>query len=157
MTWQGSCGCFQIAVALARRIHPIELARATARVRSGATTEAAYATFQIRGLAPNGRDFAPGGTPRLTGWVSDPQPVANQSEHYCGWVKTADGLGVSGYPIKFVVHFSNKTMQWTAGVTSSSGIICSHKSIGNAKPGFRVNVEIYARNLHTRATFVPRS
>jgi hypothetical protein len=157
MVWEGSCSCFEIAVALARRIHSIETARATARVRSGKTLATASTTFMIRGLAPNGRDYAPGGTPSLTGWVSDPQPVRNESQHYCAWVKTADGLGVRGFRVRFVVHFRQRTQHWNAGVTGSSGVVCSYKSIGNAKLGARVTVDVYAGALHNRTAFTPRS
>ena len=157
MQWDVTCSCFRIAVALARRIHPIEVARAKAAVVSGGTATAVTTTFQIRGLAPNGRDFAPGGIPSVTGWVSDPGPVKGEYEHFCAWVKTTDGLGVSGYHVQFVVHFVNRTQKIDGGVTGSSGIVCRSRQLGNPQSGIRVTVDVYANNLHTHTAFTPRS
>ena len=157
MQWDGRCGCFRIAVALARRIHPLENARATATVRAGALTGSASTTFQIRGLAANGRDFSPGGTPSLQAWVADPNPVRNEYQHYCAWVKTVDGLGVRGIPVTFVVHFPGRTQKWYVGLTGTTGLLCSHKSIGNAKLGAQVLVDVYGGRLHAQARFTARS
>ena len=144
------------AAILTRRIHPLENGRATAIVRYTGTTFTTSAAFMVRGLARNGRDFAPGGTPHLTAWVSDPNPFQGEYQHYCGWVRTADGLGVAGYPVSFVAHYTDRTVSWVGGVTSSSGIVCSHKSIGKAEPGKTVVVDVYAGALHYRTTFTPR-
>lgn len=156
MDWDGGCNCFRLAVSLARRIHQLELAKATATVHVGKGSESASATFLIRGLAANGRDFAPGGPPALTGWVSDPAPFQGEYEHYCGWIKTADGRGVGGVPIRFVAHFPGGARSWSAGKTGASGIVCSHKSIGKTPAGKTVRVDIYARSLHTSTSFTPR-
>lgn len=157
MQWDGRCGCFRIAVALARRIHALENARATATVHAGALTGLASTTFQIRGLAPNGSDYAPGGTPSLQAWVADPNPVRNEFQHYCAWVKTVDGLGVRGVPITFVVHYASRTQKWYAGLSGTTGLVCSHKSIGNAKLGAQVVVDVYGGRMHTQARFTPRA
>lgn len=156
MTWDGKCGCFRVAVDLARRIHPTEQARATATLRRGRAVAYATATFWIRGLAPNGRDYAPGGTPALTSWVSETDPVVNTEEHFCAWVKTEDGLGVTGFRVSFVVHYSFGSRGWYAGPTGPTGIVCSHRSIGKTKAGFRVTVDVYANNLRQTVSFVPR-
>lgn len=156
MDWERGCNCFRLAVSLARRIHPLELAKATATVHQGKGSESASATFLIRGLAANGRNFAPGGPPALTAWVSDPAPFQGEYEHYCGWVKTADGLGVTGVPVHVVAHFPGGTRKWFAGKTGASGIVCSHKSIGKTPAGKTVRVDFYARSLHARASFTPR-
>jgi hypothetical protein len=159
MQWDGHCACFRVAVALARRIHGLETARATATLRYNSNRSSAIAstTFQIRGLAPNGHDYAPGGTPSLQAWVADPNPVAKEFQHYCAWVKTADGLGVRGFPVTFVVHFGSKAQKWYAGLTGTAGLVCSHKSIGSPKVGVKVTVDVYAGRLHKRAAFTPRS
>lgn len=156
MDWVGNCNCFRLAVSLARRAHKMELAKATATVHIGKKSESATATFLIRGLAANGRGFAPGGPPALTAWVSDPSPFQGEYEHYCGWVKTADGLGVAGVPVRFVAHFPGGKRSWSAGKTGASGIVCSHRSIGKTPAGKTVRVDIYARSLHTSTSFTPR-
>lgn len=155
MQWEGSCSCFQIAVSLARRVHPLEPARATATVNYGGRSYSTVSWFQIRGLAANGRDFSPGGTPYLSGWVSDPQPFQNQFQHYCAWVRTADGLGIAGLPVTFAAHFQHSTQSWHAGKTHSNGLLCSNKSVGSATPGVPVPVDIYAGSMHVRTTFTP--
>lgn len=157
MRWAPACNCFQVSVALARRIHPLEQARATARLTIGKTARTLGARFQIRGLSRNGRDFAPGGAVYLSGWVSDTQPVRQEFEHYCAWTKTADGLGVTGYTVKFVAHFNQRTDTWSAKVTSKNGVACIQRSIGNAKLGYRVTVDIYAAGQHVTASFTPRA
>jgi hypothetical protein len=156
MQWDGGCACFRLAVTLARRIHQLELATGTATVRSGGKKEVARATFLIRGLASNGRGFAPGGPPQLTSWVSDPNPFQGEYEHYCAWVRTADGLGVSGVKVRFVVHFESGTKTWVAGSTGSTGILCLHRSIGKARVGRQVTVDVYAGSLHDQTHFTPR-
>ncbi|MBV9282425.1 MAG: hypothetical protein JOZ41_20280 [Chloroflexi bacterium] len=156
MPWDRSCACFRLAVSLARRIHPIERALAKALVRIGRVSTILQATFSIRGLAPNGRDYAPGGTPTLTAWVSDPNPNQNEWEHFCAWVKTSDGLGVSGFRITFVVHYRSRSQQWVAGTTGTTGILCTHRPIGHV-PAAPVPVDVYANSLHVRTTFTPRA
>lgn len=156
MVWDGHCPCFRLGVVLAKRVHPIEKGIATATVRSGGSVGVVRTTFFIRGLAPNGRDYSPGGTPTLKGWVSDPSPSKNEVESFCGWVKAADGVGFPGYQVSFVVHYSNRTQSWHAGPTNNVGIRCSHKSIGNAKTGVRVSVDVYANSLRTHTSFTPR-
>jgi hypothetical protein len=156
MVWDGHCPCFRLGVILAKRAHPIEKGIATATVRSGGSVGVVRTTFFIRGLARNGSDYSPGGTPALKGWVSDPAPSKNQVESFCGWVKAADGVGFPGYQVSFVVHYSNKTQSWHAGPTNNVGIRCSHKSIGNARSGVRVSVDVYANSLRTRTSFTPR-
>jgi hypothetical protein len=69
---------------------------------------------------------------------------------------TADGLGVSGIPVRFVVHYSGRSREWNGGATPSSGIVCVHKTLSGVKVGARVTVDIYAGSLHTTTTFVPR-
>lgn len=156
MVWEGQCSCFKLAVSLARRIHPLEQARAKAIVVSRGRRSLAFATFTIRGLAPNGRGYAPGGKPSLAGWVSDPNPTAREFEHYCAWVTTADGLGVSGMPVRFVVHYSGRSREWNAGTTPSSGIVCVHKQLSDTKAGVKVKVDIHAGALLTSTAFVVR-
>jgi hypothetical protein len=155
MRWVPTCNCFQVSVALARRIHALEQARATARLTIGKTVRSLGARFQIRGLAHNGRDFAPGGAVFLSGWVSDTQPVRQELEHYCAWTKTADGLGVTGYSVKFVAHFNGHTDTWTVKITNRNGVACSQRSIGNAQLGYKVTVDIYAAGQHVTASFTP--
>ncbi|HEX8918864.1 MAG TPA: hypothetical protein VF898_10195 [Chloroflexota bacterium] len=157
MTWVPQCSCFSIAVALAKRIHTIELAQATATVHFPGGSSKVYTRFQIRGLASNGKSLAPGGTPGLTAWVSDPSPSPKEYEHFCGWVKTPDGIGVRGYRISFVAHYGQKTQQWVAGTTDTTGILCSQRSIGTPTPGLTVRVDVYANNLRAHVQFVPRS
>jgi hypothetical protein len=156
MVWDGHCPCFRLGVVLAKRVHSIEKGIATATVHSGGSVGVVRTTFFIRGLARNGRDYSPGGTPALTGWVSDPAPSKNQVESFCGWVEAADGVGFPGYQVSFVVHYSNKTQSWHAGATNSVGIRCSHRSIGNARSGVRVPVDVYANSLRTHTSFTPR-
>lgn len=156
MDWNGSCSCFQLAVSLARRVHQLELAKASATVHVGKSSETASATFLIRGLAANGRGFAPGGPPELSVWVSDPSPSQGEYEHYCGWVKTADGLGVSGVHVRFVAHFPSGARSWVGGTTGATGVVCSHKSIGKSPAGKTVRVDIYAGSLHSSTSFTPR-
>lgn len=156
MVWEPACSCFRISVDLARRIHPLENAKATAIVRYRGATFTTAAAFMVRGLARNGRDFAPGGTAHLTAWVSDPAPFQGEYEHFCGWVRTADGLGVAGYPVSFVAHFTDRTLSWVGGVTTTTGIVCSHKPIGKPAPGKAVIVDVYAGSLHYRTSFTPR-
>lgn len=156
MPWDGSCSCFRLTVTLAKRAHQLEPAKVTATVRAGKSSESAGATFLIRGLAANGHGFAAGGPPQLTGWVTDPNPVPNENEHYCAWVRTPDGLGVSGMKVRFAVHFQAGTRSWTVGPTGASGIICLHRSIGQIELGQQVPVDIYAGALHAQTSFTPR-
>ncbi len=156
MAWIGSCTCFRLAVSLAPRAHKLELAKAAATIHVGKASEKASTSFLIRGLAANGQGFAPGGPRQLTGWVSDPTPSQGESEHYCAWVKTADGLGVSGVPVRFAARFPSGTRSWNAGRTASTGVICSDRSIATARAGVTVRVDIYAGSMHTTASFTPR-
>jgi hypothetical protein len=158
MQWEPDCTCFKLAVALAQRVHPLELARATATVKSGNSISKTSATFLIRGLAPGGKTFAPGGPPHLTAWVSDPTPLTKEYEHYCAWVTTADGLGVTGVKVRFVVRYPDgSTRSWSARATNSSGLSCLHKSIGTTPAGRAVQVDVFAGTLHTRVSFTPRT
>jgi hypothetical protein len=156
MVWDGHCPCFRLGVILAKRIHPIEKGIATATIRSGGSVGIVRTTFFVRGLAQNGRDYSPGGTPGLKAWVSDPAPSKNEVESFCGWVKAADGVGFPGYQVSFVVHYSRTTQSWHAGPTNNVGIRCSHKSVGNAQSGVRVSVDIYANSLRTHTSFTPK-
>ncbi len=156
MTYQTTCLCFRIGVFLARRIHPLEQARAVAQITYQHGQVQRVAFFTIRGLARNGRNYAPGGKLSLTTWVSDPRPLAREYQHYCVWVRTADALGVTGVPTRFVVHFDGATRTYTAGKTASTGIACVQRSVGTPLPGVRVNVDAYAGRLHARTAFTPR-
>lgn len=153
MTWRPACACFQLAVVLARRIHALETARAVVRVRADGIVSSASTTFQIRGLANNGRDFAPGGQVLLTAWVSDPHPSKNQYQHYCALTRTVDGLGVPGYRVRFVVRFPTGNRTYAAGPTGRNGVACTSKSIGALRSGTIVRVRVYAGNLQTSLRF----
>lgn len=157
MTWVPQCGCFEIAVHLAPRIHALEQARVAATVKSAGTTAVVRSTFSIRGLSSNGRTLSPGGAPTLHGWVSDPAPTAQEIEHFCAWATTADGLGVAGLRVRFRVHFGSKVQTWSPGSTPASGLLCSNRSIGAATPGRAVKVEIFAGSLTTTTSFTPRA
>jgi hypothetical protein len=156
MAWVPSCSCFHISVWLAKRIHPLEQAKAVATVLQGHVSFSARATFLVRGLASNGRDYAPGGKATLSAWVSDPQPDAGETEHYCAWVTTADGLGVAGFAVRFVVHMPSGAQSWSAGKTGKTGLVCTRKSIGSPRAGVTVQVDVYAGNLHAGIGFKPR-
>lgn len=156
MDWVGSCTCFRLAVSLAPRAHKLERAKATATIHVGKAAEKATTSFLIRGLAANGHGFAPGGPQQLTGWVSDPTPVQGEYEHYCAWVRTADGLGVSGVHVRFIAHLPSGTRSWNGGTTGTTGVVCSHKSIGKAKAGTPVRVDIYVGSMHAQSSFTPR-
>jgi hypothetical protein len=156
MTWRPACSCFIAAVTLARRTHPLELGRAEAKVKSGNNVFPASATFQIRGLASNGIGFAPGGRVSLSGWVSDPAPVQKEVVHFCAWVKTVDLLGVSGYPVTYVVHYPNHAQTIHARPTNIRGVSCAQRSIDSSPVGQRVTVDIYAAGQHVSAFFQPR-
>lgn len=153
MPWRPACACFQIAVILARRIHALEHARAVAKISYDHALTSAFTGFQIRGLASNGKDFSPGGTVFLSGWVSDPQPAAGEQEHFCAWVRTVDSLGVAGYRVTFVAHYPRGKQTFSAGPTNVRGVACSQHSIGNPGAGKRVNVDIYAAGRHVTASF----
>lgn len=157
MIWENSCGCFRIAVALARRIHSLEGAKATATVHTGKNLAHAFTSFTIRGLARNGRDYAPGGAVYLSGWVSDPRPAPGEYEHFCGWAKTVDGLGVTGLNVRFVAHYPDKDRTWNAGVTGPSGVVCSQRAIGKPAPGLPVRVDVFAGTLRAATSFTPRA
>ena len=156
MKWQGSCSCFRLGVHLANRVHSLEGAHATAIVKFSAAVVRTFAFFQIRGLAPNGHDFAPGGAPILTAWVSDWHPFPGEYQHYCAWVHTVDDLGVPLVPVQFVVHFKSGTRTLKAGPTKSSGVACSHTSIGKAPVGITVRVDVYAGRMTAHTTFTPQ-
>lgn len=156
MTYQTTCLCFRVGVFLARRIHPLEQARAVAQITYQHARVQLVTFFTIRGLARNGRDYAPGGTSSLTTWISDPRPLAGEYQHYCVWVRTADALGVTGVVSRFVVHFDGATRTYSAGKTASTGIACVQRSVGTPLPGVRVTVDAYAGSLHARTAFTPR-
>lgn len=157
MTWTPSCNCFEVRVAIARRQHALEFARAVARVTVGQATFAAVSRFQIRGLAANYHDFSPGGPVLLAGWVSDASPTRHEQQHYCGWIRTVDGFGVSGYRVRFVVRFGKHTENLAAGPTGRHGVACIAKSIGFAAIGHRVTVDVYAAGEHASASFTTRA
>jgi hypothetical protein len=157
MIWSGSCACFRIAVSLARRIHPLERARAVATVILGRYRLNASTGFLVRGLAANGRDFAPGGPQVLTTWVSDPQPLPKETEHVCAWVKTPDGLGVRGIPVRFLLRFGSKSQAWSAGSTDQDGIACSRRTVASNAIGHTVSLDAYAGKLHAQTRFSPKA
>jgi hypothetical protein len=157
MAWRPACSCFVAAVTLARRIHPLERARADAKVHFDGKTVNASTAFLIRGLAKNGREFAPGGSVSLSGWVSDPTPLQKEVEHFCAWVKTADALGVPGYPVTYVVHYRGHNQTLRVAHTNKRGVACVQRSIGSAPIGRPVAVDIYAAGQHVRASFQPRN
>lgn len=157
LPWRPSCGCFQVTVGLARRIHPLEQAKAVARITIGKSTVVRATTFSIRGLAANGKDFSPGGPVTFQAWVADPAPTPGERQHFCGWVKTPDGLGIPGYRIKWVVHYQRKVQRFTSGTTGRSGVACTLKSVGNAPAGVRVDADAYTASFHVRASFTPRA
>jgi len=156
MPWDPRCNCFRLAIFLAKRSHSLELSRASAVIRAGTTFTTVYTTFQIRGLTPSGQAYALGGTPIISAWVGDPNPVGTEFQHYCVWARTADALGVAGLTIKLSVHFQQHTENWTAGVTGSSGVLCARRSVGHPLPGFTVRVDAYAGSLHAQTSFTPR-
>lgn len=157
MPWDPRCNCFRLSVVLAKRSHPLELSRASAVITAGKASTTVYTSFQIRGLTPGGRAYAPGGTPILSAWVGDPTPTATEFQHYCVWARTVDALGVSGLTVKLSVHFRQHTENWTAGVTGASGVLCVRRSIGHPQVGFTVRVDAYAGGLHAQTSFTPTS
>ena len=157
MPWDARCSCFRLAVFLAKRSHPLELARASAVITAGKNTTVVYTSFQIRGLTPNGSAYVPGGTPIFSVWVGDPTPVSTEFQHYCVWARTADALGVAGLTVRLSVRFQQHTENWRAGVTGPSGVLCVARSIGHPIPGFKVIVDAYADNLHAQTSFTPVS
>lgn len=156
MKFVGRCKCFQLTVALAKRSHALERARVTATVTVKGRAYVRRSAFQIRGLTPDGKRFSPGGKPYLSSWVSDPQPLLNQYQHYCAWTKALDAFPISGMPVSFVVHYPGRTQRWFAGFTGANGVICSSKKLGAARAGAAVTVDIYAGRLRGKATFTPR-
>lgn len=157
MPWDPRCNCFRLAIFLAKRVHPLELSRASAVITAGKASTTAYTTFQIRGLTPSGQAYVPGGAATFSVWVGDPAPVATEFQHYCVWARTADALGISGLTVKFTVRFQQHTETWRAGVTGASGVLCARRSIGHPLPGFNVYVDAYAGNLHAQTNFTPRA
>ncbi len=155
--WTPSCNCFIVRVAIARRQHALEVAHAVAKVVVGRATFSTFTRFQIRGIAANGHDFSAGGAVLLAGWVSDTTPVRREQQHYCGWVRTLDGLGVAGYRVKFVVKFGKHTENLKAGPTDRHGVACVVKSIGFAAIGRRVSVDVYAAGQHVTSSFTTRA
>lgn len=156
LPWIVSCSCFELRVVVARRIHPLEMARASAKVTVGHASFMTGATFQIRGLARNGRDFSPGGPAYLSGWVGDPEPMAKEQEHFCAWIKTPDGLGVPGFRVRFAAHYPSGMRSWYAGPTNKYGLACANRSIGSPAAGKRVPVDIYAAGQHVTVSFTTR-
>lgn len=155
MQWVPGCGCFRTAVALARRIHGIEQAKVRALVSYQGGQVVLNSNFSVRGLAPNGKDYAPGGTPFLTAWVSDSSPTAHEYQHFCAWVKTPDGLGVVNVPIRWSVHYRDHTENWNGGRTGANGLRCSSRSVSAGQKGFAVTADAYAGALHVRTYFTP--
>jgi hypothetical protein len=157
MGWTPQCSCFKLDVFLAKRSHGLEMARATALVTVGGKTFARTNRFQIRGLTPNGKRFSAGGTPYLAAWVSNPQPLQNESEHFCAWTRALDSFPITGMPVTFVVHYQSRKAKWFAGYTGTTGTACSSKNIFHAKVGYAVHVDVYAGHLHKQVIFTPRS
>ena len=157
MPYRASCNCFVLGVILARRIHGLETGKAVAHVRQNGQTYPTARKFSIRGLAPNGKDFAPGGRVFFSTWVSDPHPSPHEYEHFCGWTKTQDGLGVAGNNIKFVAHFPKGKRVYTSGPTGSNGVACTSKNIGNLKAGSSIKVDASTGKMHATASFTSQS
>jgi hypothetical protein len=157
MVWGGSCGCFELAVSLSRRIHPLETARAIITVHIHGATFSRSSSFMIRGLAPNGRDFAPGGRTYLSTWVSQPDVAPADTQHFCVWAHTLDNLGVPGLPVRFVVHYPGKAQQWSAGRTARSGVVCSSKVVPSLPAGQLVRVDVHVNSLSAGTSFTVQS
>jgi len=156
MPWDPPCGCFDVAVSLATRTHGVEQGQATAKVSYKQSTFSVRTTFYIRGLASSGHGLAPGGAPHLSVWVSDPTPPPGEKDNFCAWVRTADGLGVSGIPVRFQVHFQEGTRKWNAGYTPPSGLRCVRRSIGAVAAGQTVRVVVKAGTLRASTSFTTR-
>jgi hypothetical protein len=157
MLWTPQCKCFRLNVLLAKRAHGVETAKAKATVTVGGKSYVRTNHFDIRGLLPDLKHYAPGGTPYLAGWISDPQPVQNEALHFCAWTRALDSFPISGIPVSFVVHFQSRKSHWYAGLTGPNGVRCSVKNIYHAKVGVPVKVDVYAGKLHTSTTFTPRA
>jgi hypothetical protein len=158
MYWDVGCGCFRVAVPLGRAVHPLETAHAWATLRFKSGSATAATTFQIRGLAPGGHTYAPGGTPILRGWVADPAPRHGENEQYCAWVHASDMYGMSGIPVRVVIHYAPKAQTLSAGKTDANGVACTQRSIDSAVPvGGTIKVDIFAGRMHTGASFTVRS
>ncbi len=157
MLWDVRCRCFRLAVPLRKGVHPLELAHAYATARFSSGTASAFTAFQIRGLAPGGRRYAPGGKPILRSWVSDPAPRRGQEQHFCAWVHASDAFGMPGIRVRFVVHYSPKPQTLSGLKTDVNGVACAHRSIDSAPVGTVVRVDVYAGSLHTRTQFRPRT
>jgi hypothetical protein len=157
MVFAASCNCFRLAVFLAKRSHALETSRVTARVTVRKQTFVLRKIFQVRGLTSNGKSFSPGGAPHLAAWVSNPQPLQNEFEHFCAWTRASDAFPIRGIPVTFVVHYKQRNQKWFAGLTGTNGVVCSSKNIFHAKIGFAAAVDIYAGKLHQRTSFTPRS
>ena len=140
MQWNRACGCFQVAVGIARRPHSLEKARATGKVTIAGQTFSTTTTFQIRGLAASGGGFAPGGPTSLISWVSDPTPTLLEIENICGWLVTPDGLGVKGQHIRFALRAPSFRRTWSSPATDSGGIACSQRMVQNVQAGDRVTI-----------------
>jgi hypothetical protein len=156
MSWTPQCSCFKLDVFLAKRTHGLEMAKATAVVTAGNQTFVRTNHFQIRGLAPDGKHYAPGGTPYLAAWISNPQPLQNESEHFCAWTRALDAFPIAGVPVTFVVNYQSRKSKWFAGFTGANGTKCSSKNIFHAKVGYTVRVGVYAGKLYKQMTFTPR-
>lgn len=157
MLWDVTCHCFRLAVFVGKQIHPLETAHAFATARFASGTASAAATFQIRGLSPNGHTYAPGGSPILRGWVSDPNPRRGQIQRYCAWVHAADAFGIAGVGVRVIVRYKGKPQTLTPGKTDVNGAVCAQHTIDGAAAGVAVPVDIYAGSLHTRTRFTPRT
>jgi hypothetical protein len=155
MRWMETCRCFQPSLPIGKHIHPLERAQAWAMARSDAGIARASTSFLIRGLAPSGRDYSPGGPPFLSAWVGDPRPSRKMLQHFCAWVHASDGFGLRGVSVRFVVRYGPGLEQFTLR-TNADGVACSHRSIDSAPAGIRVPVDIYAGHLHAATEFTPR-
>lgn len=157
MRWGGSCGCFDLAVSLARRSHALEQAHAVARITWPGGKRQVRAAFMIRGLAKTGKGYSPGGRTFLAAWVSDPRPFAGQYEHFCGWDHTLDRLGVPHMRVRFLVRYPGKAQSFTSGATTSTGAQCVDKKVPRGLAKKTITVDVYSAGLHVRTTFQPSS
>lgn len=156
MLWDVRCGCFRLGVFLARRVHPLERATAWATVRWTGGSVTTSMRFQVRGLAPGGKQYAPGGAPHLSAWLSDTVPIQGEQVHFCAWVHAADAIGISGTPVSFALHYKTGIQHLSAGKTNRYGMACAVHSIGSTQVKIAVPVDVYAGRIHSRIDFTPR-
>lgn len=156
MHWARACGCYQARVRMVWRDHPLEKAYVAATVtgRSGMVGRAST-TFHIRGLLPGGKRFAPGGTPILSAWVSDPTPSAGEDEHFCAWLHASDNFPIAGVKVHVQVHLGGGDVVLSAGHTNQNGVTCARYALGHLPPHEMVKADVTAAGRTTRVTFRP--